>query len=92
MRHENPVPFEERIQYVDWLCKVTGGNAFPYVQLIEEAVRPDRLSKDKRDKGLRLLQDLENLIKKSTLARDQYISSRIMVQVEFARNSLNSVP
>lgn len=94
-RNENPVAFEERRQYVDWLCKATYANSFPYVSVIESAVYPEKLTKEQRKQGIILMDDLKKLLceryDEKACENDKFIRDRILIQVDFAKSSLNSI-
>lgn len=94
-RNENPVAFEERRQYVDWLCKATYANSFPYINVIESAVYPEKLTKEQRKQGIILMDDLKKLLceryDEKACENDKFIRDRILIQVDFAKSSLNSI-
>ena len=66
-RFENPIPFEERCNYLKWLSGATKGNSSKYSKVIERAIYPDELSQIEKQNGIQLMEELENILKKKYL-------------------------
>ena len=94
-RNENPISFDERYSYIDWLVITTHGNALKYVDVIEKAIYPDELSKVESLEYIKLMQELKSLLEKrypdNSKESDLVIKDKMLIQIEFALSSINSV-